>query len=291
MLQIDSLSVGYPHKDVLQDISFSVSAGEMLALIGPNGAGKSTLLKAISGILPYTHGHIRVDRQEIASLSILQRARLISVVPQAQSLPALFTVYQAVLLGRTPYLGWLGQPGRSDHAAARQALTQTNIEHLANRYTGELSGGEQQLVLLARALAQSTPILILDEPTNHLDLQHQSNFLSLARCLCVENGLVVVIAVHDLNLASLYADRVAMLARGGLQALGTPQEVFTEANLRPVYGANVQVIAHPQFDIPLVLPDGPQDQYAPAGRGYRVQLDTPNNQPAYSAHTIGQFHP
>ena len=135
---------------------------------------------------------------------------------------------------------------------------------------GELSGGEQQKVLLARALAQSTPILLLDEPTNHLDLRHQTGFLSLVRKLAVEKGLAVLVALHDLNLAALFADRVALLSRGRLEALGTPEQVFSPEILTPVYGVGLRVMAHPEYGTPLVLPDGPSADVAPQGRGYLI---------------------
>jgi iron complex transport system ATP-binding protein len=268
MLDIQSISVCYQDRVALNDLSLSVFPGEMLALIGPNGAGKSTLLRAASGVLPRRNGRVYLDGREISTLSPAERARLLAVVPQAHSLPPTFSVYQTVLLGRTPYLGWLGNAGRKDHEIVSQAMAQTGTLEMGDRLIGELSGGEQQRVLLARALAQSTPILLLDEPTNHLDMRHQTGFLSLVRRLAVDNGLAVVVALHDLNLASLYADRVAILAQGQLQALGTPEQIFTEEILSPIYGVGLRVISHPEYGTPLVLPDGPAAEYAPQGRGY-----------------------
>lgn len=270
MLEIQALSVGYRDRMVLQDVSLTVHPGEVVALIGPNGAGKSTLIRAVSGVLPRKSGTLRLCRSELSLLSAGQRARILAVVPQAQSLPASFNVYQTILLGRTPYLGWLGQSGKRDHDAVERAMRQTKTDHLAERCIGELSGGEQQRVLLARALAQSTPILIMDEPTNHLDISHQTSFLNLARRLAAENGLAILVALHDLNLTSLYADHVAILAEGGLKAIGTPEEVFVEENLSPIYGAHLRVITHPQYGTPLVLPAGPDLEVAPRGRGYLI---------------------
>jgi iron complex transport system ATP-binding protein len=276
MLAIESISVCYQDRIALNNISFSVNSGEMLALIGPNGAGKSTLIKTISGVLPRRSGKVYIDRKEISKMSAGECARLLAVVPQAHSLPSAFTVYQTVLLGRTPYLGWLGNAGRKDHAIVQKALEQTGIADMAERRIGELSGGEQQRVLLARALAQATPILLLDEPTNHLDMRHQTGFLSLVRQLAVDNGLAVLVALHDLNLASLYTDRVAVLLQGQLKAVGTPEQVFTQEILSPVYGVGLTVITHPEYGTPLVLPDGPAMEYLPQGRGYLIA-------PAYSA--------
>jgi iron complex transport system ATP-binding protein len=282
MLEIQGLSVGYHDRMILNGVSLSVHAGEVVALIGPNGAGKSTMIRAISGVLPRSRGNIRLCDNDISMFSSAQRARTLAVVPQAQSLPLSFNVYQTILLGRTPYLGWLGQAGQRDHAAAYKAMTQTKTEHLAERCIGELSGGEQQRVLLARALAQATPILIMDEPTNHLDISHQTSFLNLARRLAVENGLAVLVALHDLNLTSLYADRVAVLADGELKAVGTPEEVFVEEHLSPIYGSQLRVITHPEYGTPLVLPAGPDLEYAPRGRGYRIETPKESKVHAYA---------
>jgi iron complex transport system ATP-binding protein len=274
MLEINSISVGYGERLILKDISLTVHSGEIVALIGPNGTGKSTLIRAVGGVLPIRSGSIGLCGRELGSLSPDKRARTLAVVPQAQSLPTAFNVYQTILLGRTPYLGWLGQAGHRDHDAVQRAMLQTKTHHLGDRCIGELSGGEQQRVLLARALAQATPILIMDEPTNHLDISHQTSFLNLARQLAVENGLAILVALHDLNLTSLYADRVAVLEDGELRAFGTPEEVFLEETLSPIYGSRLQVITHPEYGTPLVLPAGPDMTFAPHGRGYKIDAPT-----------------
>jgi iron complex transport system ATP-binding protein len=282
MLEIHSLSVGYRDRMVLQEVSLTVHPGEVLALIGPNGSGKSTLIRAVSGVLPRKNGTVHLCGTELLHLSSEQRARTLAVVPQAHSLPASFNVYQTILLGRTPYLGWLGQAGRRDHEAVEHAMAHTRTDHLAERCIGELSGGEQQRVLLARALAQATPILIMDEPTNHLDISHQTSFLNLARRLAVENGLAILVALHDLNLTSLYTDRVAILAEGGLKAIGTPEEVFVEQNLSPIYGSHLRVITHPHYGTPLVLPAGPDMEVAPSRRGYLVETPSGSRVSSYA---------
>lgn len=271
MLEINSLSLGYHDRLILHNISLSVYPGEVVALIGPNGTGKSTLIKAISGVLPSQSGCIQLCGKNIESLSADTRARSLAVVPQVQSLPATFNVYQTILLGRTPYLGWLGQASARDHDAVYRAMIQTRTEHLAERCIGELSGGEQQRVLLARALAQATPILVMDEPTNHLDVSHQTAFLNLIRQLAIECQLAVLVALHDLNLTSLYADRVAVLSDRQLKAVGAPEQVFSEETLSPIYGNQLRVITHPEYGTPLVLPAGPEQEYAPRGRGYRIE--------------------
>ena len=256
MLEIKSLSVAYDDYPVLEDVTLNVEAGEIVAVIGPNGAGKSTLIRAVSGALPSDAGSIRIDGQDILHLSETQRARCLAVVPQARVLPGAFTAYQTVLLGRTPYLGWLGHAGPSDHDRVQLALEQTHSLGLAERRVGTLSGGEQQRILLARALAQDTLVLLLDEPTTHLDLQHQYNFLNLVRKLTSKKNLAVLMVLHDLNLTGLYADRVMLLANGSMRVIGSPDKVLTEENLNTAYNTNIHVIPHPEFGIPLILPGG-----------------------------------
>jgi len=256
MLEVQSLTVGYANHEVLRDVSISIDSGEILAVVGPNGVGKSTLIRAVSGTNLIRSGRVLVDGQDVTRLSAQQRARFMAVVPQARELPAAFTVHQTVLLGRTPYLSWLGKAGMRDHAVVTLSLERTDLVGMAERRIGELSGGEQQRVLLARALAQDTPILLLDEPTTHLDLQHQSNLLNLVSLLVLEKNLCVLMVLHDLNLAGLYADRVVLMANGGVFAIGEPAKVLTAQNLSTVYRVPVEVIPHPEYGTPLVLPDG-----------------------------------
>lgn len=259
MLSIRSISVNYGQREILHNVSLNIDAGEVVGLIGPNGAGKTTMIRAISGVVPLRSGSVFADGINLSSVPITQRARLLAVVPQARKLPTAYTVWQAVLMGRTPYLGWLGNPGKNDHGKISWALDRTNILDLAERRVEELSGGEQQLVLVARALAQDAPIILLDEPTAHLDLQHQATILNLVRTLAQERGLAVLMSLHDLNLVSQYSDRVALLGEGSLRAFGTPKEVFIRQYLSTVYQVPLHIIPHPIHDIPLVLLDGSND--------------------------------
>ena len=254
MLKIQKLSVSYGSRQILHDVTFEVKSGEVLALIGPNGAGKSTLIRAASGVLSYS-GHVRPNGDDLASMSHIQRARYIATVPQAVSLPPAYTVWETVLLGRTPYLGFLGQPSTRDEEIARQALERVSALLFADRRVGELSGGEQQRVLLARALCQSTPILLLDEPTAHLDLQYQVGLLELVNELAHKDQLAVLVALHDLNLAAHYADRIALMVAGSIKAIGSAQEVLQPQLIQQAYCLPVQVVRHPFLDIPLVLPE------------------------------------
>lgn len=256
MLEIHNLQVAYGNHVALRDVSLAVAAGEMLAVIGPNGAGKSTLVRAVSGVLPMMAGEVRVGERPFHSLNAADKARLLAVVPQAREMPGAFTVYETVLLGRTPYLNWLGKSQRQDHERVKWALERTKLTTLARRRVGELSGGEQQRVLLARALVQDAPVLLLDEPTTHLDLQHQSRLLNLVRELVQERKLAVLLVLHDLNLAGLYCDRLALLVNGRLQAIGAPSEVLTSQLLSHTFQVPIEVIRHPAYGTPLVLPDG-----------------------------------
>jgi iron complex transport system ATP-binding protein len=259
MLKIDGLSVSYGSRRVLHAVSLDVQAGEVLALIGPNGAGKSTLVRSVSGVIPVQGGKVGVNGDDLLALPVMRRARYLAVVPQAAAMPPAFTVWETVLLGRTPYLNFLGQVSKKDEEIARLALQKVDANSLADRRMGELSGGESQRVLLARALSQSTPILLLDEPTVHLDLQYQVSLMEIIRTLAHTDNLAVLIALHDLNLAARYADRVALLVAGEIKAAGTPRQVLTPDIISAAYHVPVQVIPHPFADIPLVLPDSQCD--------------------------------
>jgi iron complex transport system ATP-binding protein len=192
--------------------------------------------------------------QEISALTHNARARILSVVPQARQLGGAFTVEQTVMLGRTAYMSWLGRATSEDEIIVKWAMKQTSIEKIAGKKNAELSGGEQQRVLLARALAQKTPILLLDEPTNHLDLQHQINFLSLVKELARTENLIILMAMHDLNQVAIYADRVGFLVNGNLIAMGKSNEVLTQDNISKAFSTSVKIINHPDYGTPLIVP-------------------------------------
>ncbi len=255
MLSLDSLTIHYGSRPALCDITLDVRRGEVLALIGPNGAGKSTLIRAASGNVTPARGRVTIDGHSVHRWPPEVRARWVAVVPQAVHLPEAFTALDTVLMGRTPYLGWLGRESETDRAIALAAMARTCTAELEERRIGELSGGEQQRVLIARALAQSAPVLLMDEPTAHLDLNHQAGILGLVRDLAHREQFAVLLALHDLNLAAQFADRVALLVEGQLRALGTPDQVLTSDHLSPAYGLPISVVPHPIHGIPLVLAD------------------------------------
>jgi iron complex transport system ATP-binding protein len=252
-LRFDRATIGYGKNPVLREISLEVIPGEVLGVVGPNGVGKSTLVKGASGILTPLGGRICVDGKEISALSPPERARWIAVVPQATKLPEAFTARDVVLMGRTPYLGWLDREGESDHRIAIETMKRTNTSHFADRKIGELSGGDQQRLLIARALTQTPSVLLLDEPTAHLDLRHQDEILNLVHLLAKEEGLTVLITLHDLNLVARFADRVALLSNGRLRKVGVPKQVLTPEELAPVYGMEIHVTSHPIHGTPLIL--------------------------------------
>ncbi|MFC1997790.1 ABC transporter ATP-binding protein [Chloroflexota bacterium] len=260
MLKIKSISVAYGSQIVLKEISLDVAPGEILALIGPNGAGKTTLVRAVSGTVSLASGQVSGGGQDLSRLTTAQRARILAVVPQARQLGGAYTVEQAVMMGRTAYMSWLGRESEADQAAVHLALQQAHLEDFAQRSIAQLSGGEQQRVLLARALAQSTPVLLLDEPTNHLDLQHQTNLLSLVKKLTQEKQLAVMMAMHDLNLVSFFADKVALIVDGRLICYGSPQDVIRADNISKAYQTPIEIVSHPVTGAPIIFPQGVVNQ-------------------------------
>ncbi|MGB8648507.1 MAG: heme ABC transporter ATP-binding protein [Anaerolineae bacterium] len=260
MLLIEHLAAAYGARVILDDVSLQAHPGEIVGLIGPNGAGKSSLLRVVSGTLAPTRGSLHLNGVDLTRLSPAMRARRIAVVPQSSHLPEAFTVGEVVLMGRTPHLPLLGGERQHDYDIVREALARTATEALAERRIGELSGGEQQRVLMARALAQISDgatadagprVLLLDEATAHLDLRHQTAIWSLVRELA-RSGLIVLAALHDLNLAGQYADRLALLSEGRLIACDLPARVLTPEWLRRAYQVSAIVSSHPLYATPLV---------------------------------------
>jgi iron complex transport system ATP-binding protein len=259
LLELRGVSAGYLGSDtVLHDVDLRVQPGEMLALIGPNGAGKSTLLRVAAGVLAPASGQALFAGDDLLRLKPKARAQRIAVVPQDGPVPTGLFVHEMVALGRTPYVRALLGPTAEDRRATRWALDAAGVESLANRLVDELSGGERQRVILARALAQQPKLLLLDEPTANLDLHHQVAMLELVRGLSREHGLGVVAAVHDLQLAALYCDRVALLNAGRVVSEGAPEAVLTAPLLLETFGQKVVLSVHPTHGVPLValVPNG-----------------------------------
>lgn len=254
MISLSDVSVHYGDQPVVQNISFDIRQGKVMVLIGPNGSGKTTIIRGITGSVKLSGGQIKYDGKNLADLSETERAKYLSVVPQNSLLPDGFSVYETVAMGRTPYLGLLGKLSEEDRRRVDEAIRETAIFDLRKKDVRSLSGGEQQRVILARALAQDTPVMILDEPTTHLDLNHTIGILSLVRNLSREKGTAVLIVLHDLNLAARFADEIIILKQGNILAMGTPEEVLTENNLTAVYHVPMIVFRHDGISTPIVLP-------------------------------------
>lgn len=244
-VRVCDLHVSYDAKAVLHDVSLELRTGEWLGLIGPNGSGKSTLLRSLVGLVPST-GTVELGDGRTPGPTDL------SLMPQAPELPPGMTVVEYVLLGRTSHLGWLSQESRRDRQIATDVLRRLHLASFADRPVRQLSGGEAQRVVIARALAQQSPVLLLDEPTSALDLGHQVEVLELVDELRHEDGLSVVAAMHDLGLAARYADRLALLEHGALAVIGTPIDVLDPVLLSRVYGHPVHV--HVVEDQLIVVP-------------------------------------
>lgn len=236
---------------LVQDITLALHRGEVVALVGPNGAGKSTLLRLLAGDVAPTRGQVLLDGHPIGAYRPRELALRRAVLPQQTILQFAFTAKEVVEMGRSPRQ----TTPEGDEAVVLSSLRRTEVLHLAARTFPSLSGGEQTRVSLARVLAQESPILLLDEPTASLDLRHQQLVMSVARAIASEGGIVVVV-LHDLNLAAAFADRIAILCDGRLLAAGTPWDTLTESRLSEVFSCPVAVVRHPARDCPVVIPLG-----------------------------------
>jgi len=253
-LCIKRVSFSYNGIKALEDVTFEVVEGEVLGIIGPNGAGKTTLLRCINRTLKPQTGVVLIDGRDVARWSRREIARRMGLVPQNSTITFPFTVLEVVLMGRHPHQSPLGGESERDLEIVREAMRLTDTLRFASRPITELSGGEWQRVIVARALAQEPSVLLLDEPTLHLDINHQLEVLNLVQQLTKERGLVTVLTSHDLNLAARCCDRLLMLNQGQVYALGTSEEVLTPANIRQVYRVEAEVIRHPALGTLQILP-------------------------------------
>lgn len=240
-LEAVALAFGYPGHPVGSEVSIALAAGEVVCLLGPNGGGKSTLFRTLLGLLPAQGGEIRLDGDLLPALTRTDIARRVSYVPQAHAGYFPFTVRDVVLMGRTAHLSAFSSPSRSDRAIAQSCLERLGIDALADQVYTRISGGERQLALIARALAQEAPLVVMDEPTASLDFGNQVRVLDEVRALA-RSGIGVMMATHDPDQAFLCADRVALLHGGRLVADAPPRDAITAATLREVYGVDAEVI-------------------------------------------------
>ena len=253
-LEVDSLQFSYDEDLILKNISFSIQKGEFVSIIGPNGSGKSTLLKNLCNICKPNQGILKIDDMDVDKYKVKELARKIALVPQDTSIAYDFSVFDIVLMGRNPYIGRFEKEKDSDFEITKEALKATNTFHLRDRNINEISGGERQRVIIARALTQQPDIIFLDEPTSHLDINHQIEVLSLLRKLNREKGTTIVLVIHDINLASRYSDKIILMNNGEILSMGSPQEVITRSNIEKAYDLNVIVEENPYTDSLYIVP-------------------------------------
>ena len=253
-LEIKDIDAYYGNVKVLGNVDFSAAYGELLGVIGPNGSGKTTLLRTISRILKPKVGTILLEGEEVMEMKNKEFSRKFAAVAQDTSVNFDFTALDIVLMGRNPHLGRLELETERDVEIARRCMELTNCWHLAERPITELSGGERQLVIIARALTQEPKVLLLDEPTSHLDINYQIEIMELLKRLTSHEGLIVIAVIHDLNLAAQYGDRLILMHKGKIVSTGTQQEVLTAENIKKTFGADVIVKKHALTNLCYVLP-------------------------------------
>ncbi len=238
-LTINKLSFSYAGRSVLKDLNLSVNMGEVLSIVGPNGSGKSTFLKCVNRVLKVNQNTVFVDGNDVSKLDLKALSKILGYVPQSSSSAFPFTVFEMVLMGRKPYIGW--SLSQKDTDIVAEVMDFIGIGAFADRPFNELSGGEQQKVIIARALAQQPQFLLLDEPTSSLDIRHQLEILCILKSLIQNKNCSVIMAMHDLNLATRFSDVMVLLKDGKVFAAGSPKEVLTEANITEVYRVRCKV--------------------------------------------------
>ena len=249
-LKLNNIEFAYNSTPVLENISMELDRSEVLGIVGPNGTGKSTLIKCIDRILKPKHGTILLDEQDINKMNRMEIAKKMGYVPQSTTRVFPASVIDTVLMGRRPHLGW--KSSEEDMDKVLEILELLGIVEFAMRDFNEISGGQQQKVLIARALAQEADILLLDEPTSNLDIRHQLEVMEIMTDVVKKNGISAIMAIHDLNLASRYTDRILMMNGGRIFAAGDPESVLTVENIRQVYG--VDVLVKSDGERPYIIP-------------------------------------
>ena len=253
-MKVENLSFAYGDHAVLHEVSFSVEYGEFLSVLGPNGVGKSTLFRCMLGLLAPSSGLVQVDGRSVADLSARDLAHTIAYIPQSHNPVFNFSVYDMVLMGTTAQTGGFASPGKRQRALADQALSRLGIEHLADRGYGSISGGERQLVLIARAIAQQAKILMMDEPSANLDYGNRMRVMQTVQGL-TRDGYTVIQTTHDPDQAYLYSDKILALQGGRVAAFGTPKETISSSLISALYGVDVEVCSMRDDAIRVCIPE------------------------------------
>ncbi len=256
-LRARGLEFYYAARKVLDNISFTAEVGELIGLVGPNGSGKTTLLKILDGLLKPKVGSVYLDGRKLQDLRLDEIARMMAMVPQDSIANSEFTVFEIVMMGRTPHLKRFSLEGAEDEKKVKKWMELTETIHLAERKLTEISGGERQRVIIARALAQEPKVLLLDEPTANLDICYQLQIMNLIKNLTRRLNLIAICAIHDLNLAARYCDKLILLSEGKIVAIGKPIEVITAENLRKVFKIDVKIAYDPETDSINIIPIKP----------------------------------
>jgi iron complex transport system ATP-binding protein len=272
LLEVSAISAGYDGKPVISELSLRANPGDFIGLIGPNGSGKSTLIRVLSRVLAPIAGRALLEGENIWEKGAAWAARRMAVIPQESPLAFDYRVAEMVLMGRSPHLGRFALEGESDLEIARECLKLTKAEDLAEKSFNALSGGERQRVTIARALAQQPRLLLADEPIAHLDISYQLQILELLRRLAKTRGLLVLSALHELNLAASYCDRLLLLAGGRLLSAGTPGEVITPENIRRAYGVRGKVKINPANQRPYLTLASDAAPAPSGGKGLRLHV-------------------
>ncbi len=253
VLSVRNLEAGYGKSPILRDIGLDLAPGEFVAVVGPNGSGKSTLMKSLVGFLPPISGDVLYNGKTLLELGRRKAARHVALVPQTTVFHFPYRVYDYVLLGRHPYRGLFSYTTEEDEKIVEEAMRRTEVWTLRRRAVTELSGGERQRVVLAAAFAQQTRVLLLDEPTNSLDLRHQLQVYELLSEMKRSNGLAVLAVTHDLNLASLHADRIVLIAEGRIVDDGPPERIVSAELMKRYFGVESTVLMDKQSNRPYAL--------------------------------------
>ncbi|HIE06378.1 MAG TPA: ABC transporter ATP-binding protein [bacterium (Candidatus Stahlbacteria)] len=252
MIYVKNLTFSYFDHPVINDISFSIEKGDFVGIIGPNGAGKSTLLRLLANILKGQSGSIQIDGRDLDSFRREDLARLVGFIPQETHFSLNFRVFDVILQGRYPHLGFFKIEDLNDNRIVDEAIQRTRISHLSDKQILDISSGERQMVVITRAVAQRPEILLLDEPTSFLDIKHQVEIMNLLKDLNRE-GITIIVVVHDLNLAGLFCGRLLLINQGRIAASGSPAEIITPEMIKKIYGVDVVGVNHPTAGLPQIL--------------------------------------